>query len=91
MPNITGELKNLDTNSGGQFLTDVYTDKIRQLGALTVSNSGVARQAISNGGDASKNIPDIINFDASLSSSIYGNNEHVTPNNVSIRIWQRIS
>lgn len=30
-------------------------------------------------------------FDASLSDKVYGSSTHVTPSNLSIKIWQRIS
>ncbi len=33
----------------------------------------------------------VINFDASRCSSIYGNTNHVTPTNLTYKIWKRIN
>lgn len=41
--------------------------------------------------DGGRNSGKYIAFDASGSNSIYGNSEHVTPRNISIRLWVRES
>ena len=66
LPNITGE-----------FYTDGYTNW--QIGAFRSYGNGVTITHSANGGDQTMYRND---FDASRSSVIYGNSEHVTPNSI---------
>lgn len=88
LPNITGSIKN-SGGSNDQFLTDSSSEGITSKGALSITNY-VSRKSMSNGTD-SYSSPVGFKFDASRSNSIYGNSNHVTPSNLSVRMWQRIS
>ena len=77
LPNITGELKNISIDS---------FDKSYASGVFDITEVSNATE-----GSSSKEKHVDITFDASRSNSIYGGSSHVTPNNLSIRIWQRIS
>lgn len=77
LPNITG-------NSGAIYLAQYDSDK--GTGALRQRNGGVAM------GDAAVMINQpMIEFNASLSNSIYGASTHVTPYNSAVRIWKKIA
>jgi hypothetical protein len=43
------------------------------------------------GSNTQYNAVGVLDFDASLSNSIYSNSTHVTPNNATIKVWQRTS
>ena len=77
LPNITGEF-------------GVYTDYNKSANFASGAFSLVKGTEKGESEQFSSNHP-IYVFDASLSNSIYGNAEHVTPSNLSIRIWQRTS
>lgn len=56
-------------------------------GALSVANSGIARQTVGNGGSATTDIPDILNFNAQDSNTIYGNSASVQPASLTNRFY----
>lgn len=64
--------------SGGMTPTGAFSDT-----TLLDTHSSVA---VPEGGKRY-----IVNFDASLSNQIYGNNNTVQPKNITIKLWQRIS
>ena len=77
LPNITGEVY----FANGGFLaprnTGAFSSKGDHDGYLSGESSGYNGKTMV--------------FKASDSNSIYGNSSHVTPSNLSIRIWQRVS
>ena len=84
LPNITGDI------TSTRFGSSIGWDSLSPSKSGCFNNSywyyGAA-SSDSNNNSKSTNI----NFNASLSNSIYGKSDHVTPVNFTIRIWNRIS
>ena len=83
LPNITGRL-DFPTIMNGTY--GYITGKDGAFNDTTATGNFRANVSLANGsGDL------ILKFDASKYSSIYGNSQHVTPLNYSIKIWKRIA
>lgn len=84
MHNITGNI------TSTRFGSSISWDNLSPSKSGCFNNSywyyGAA-SSDSNNNSKSTNI----NFNASLSNSIYGKSDHVTTENFTIRIWKRIS
>lgn len=84
LPNIKGSLDMRGMVGGEATVLGTYS------GALYRDNySGASHTQVKDGGSGSYRSR--FGFDASKSNSIYGANSHVTPFNLSIKVWQRIS
>ena len=84
LPNITGELRVMAGNQAGYYTP---------LGIASASGALYtdtwADVAQMNGYSTPKQNNSMIKIDASKSSQLYGNSQHVTPYNSSIKIWKR--
>lgn len=78
LPNITGSIN--QTSSDGMW----YKHQATAEGAISAINQTVSHANTSSG---SRTTTMGINFDASLSSSVYGNNENVTPNSILVGFY----
>ena len=75
LPNITGTIK-------GNGLND----------SITVSGAFYKTNTTNNKSDNSGYQSSMgIGFNAALYNQIYGSSAHVTPSNLSLKIWQRVS
>ena len=91
LPNIKGnKLLAWTDESGGGIIMDGRTD---------VNNSALysyqdpkyySYYYVSNLPSKSPSHHNILGFNANRANSIYGNSEHVTPENYAIKIWKRI-
>lgn len=77
LPNITGEVYFANGGFLAPRVTGVFSYKGDHDSYLTGDSSGYNGKTLA--------------FNASDSNSIYGNSEHVTPINASVKVWQRIS
>lgn len=84
LPNINGSLDMRGMVGGEATVLGTYS------GALFRNNySGESHTQIEDGGTGSYRSR--FGFDASRSNKIYARNSHVTPFNLSLKVWQRIS
>lgn len=77
LPNITGAVWSGDWEVGTNFDANGAFDKVK--GSVHAPNSGSDRNEVKQ-----------INFDASRSSSIYGNSDTVQPPAFVVNIWKRV-
>lgn len=88
LPNITGEANFRPISDASSVMTSLNNgvfSKSEQYKKIT-SNSYYGADSGSQ-----YSAVGVLDFDASLSNSIYGHSDHVTPSNLTIKIWQRIS
>ena len=76
VPNITGYFGNMSKYRGSQF------------GGVFYEHSSMSKDGWTSGGGEPFMT---VGIDASRSTPVYGNSDHVTPSNLSIKVWQRIS
>ena len=82
LPNITGGY----SNASSSYINNQTT--INWTGCF-YGGANSAHAFLQSGG--SGKAQQSTNFDASLSNGIYGNSNHVTPFNATIKVWQRVS
>lgn len=91
LPNITGNklLSWTDYSGGGIIMTESTNVKNSALYSYQDSNyySFYYQSSLSSKNASHHNI---LGFNANRTNSIYGNSEHVTPENYAIQIWKRI-
>ena len=92
LPNITGnKLLGWPNSSGGGIIMHESTN-INKIALYSYQDSNYYSFYYSNPISSKKEEHhNILGFNANKANSIYGNSEHVTPENYAIKIWKRMS
>lgn len=87
LPNITGQLNSRPHREGGDFGGAITAGAgVFSLGLRkgSTKHAGVSETSITS-------VEDLVTFDASRCSSVYGNSTTVQPNTIIINVWKRVS
>lgn len=88
LPNITGTASFRPISDASSVMTNLNTGVFLKSEAY---KKGISNNFYAAGNGSRYNAVGVLDFDASLSNSIYNNSTHVTPNNATLKVWQRIS
>ena len=87
LPNITGQLNSRPHKTGDNFGGAITAGEgVFSLGLRkgSTKHAGVSETSI-------QSVADLVTFDASRCSSVYGNSTTVQPNTIVINVWKRVS